>query len=192
MPVAAATPSAPAEDMQPGANMLPWYIILILAIIACIGGGSNSIGMFTPFIKEKQVDIYGVEGAGLGLQTGYHASAIYNNKIGILHGMKTYTMQDEDGKIKDAYSISAGLDYPGIGPEHAYFHNNNRVKYDSIADEEAVEATPVSACGTTLSVASTVVSTAAFTVSNFMNLIRKGKCESMIFTNAFSYIITKF
>ena len=110
------------------------------AIIACIGGGSNSIGMFTPFIKEKQVDIYGVEGAGLGLQTGYHASAIYNNKIGILHGMKTYTMQDEDGKIKDAYSISAGLDYPGIGPEHAYFHNNNRVKYDSITDEEAVEA----------------------------------------------------
>lgn len=110
------------------------------AIIACIGGGSNSIGMFTPFIKEKPVDIYGVEGAGLGLQTGYHASAIYNNKIGILHGMKTYTMQDEDGKIKDAYSISAGLDYPGIGPEHAYFHNNNRVKYDSITDEEAVEA----------------------------------------------------
>ena len=110
------------------------------AIIACIGGGSNSIGMFTPFIKEKQVDIYGVEGAGLGLQTDYHASAIYNNKIGILHGMKTYTMQDEDGKIKDAYSISAGLDYPGIGPEHAYFHNNNRVKYDSITDEEAVEA----------------------------------------------------
>ncbi|MBQ2909228.1 MAG: tryptophan synthase subunit beta [Bacilli bacterium] len=110
------------------------------AIIACIGGGSNSIGMFTPFIKEKPIDIYGVEGAGLGLQTGYHASAIYNNKIGILHGMKTYTMQDEDGKIKDAYSISAGLDYPGIGPEHAYFHNNNRVKYDSITDEEAVEA----------------------------------------------------
>ena len=109
------------------------------AVIACIGGGSNSIGMFTPFIKEK-VDIYGVEGAGLGLQTGYHASAIYNNKIGILHGMKTYTMQDEDGKIKDAYSISAGLDYPGIGPEHAFHHKNKRVKYDSITDEEAVEA----------------------------------------------------
>ena len=109
------------------------------AVIACIGGGSNSIGMFTPFIKEK-VDIYGVEGAGLGLQTGYHASAIYNNKIGILHGMKTYTMQDADGKIKDAYSISAGLDYPGIGPEHAFHHKNKRVKYDSITDKEAVEA----------------------------------------------------
>lgn len=109
------------------------------AVIACIGGGSNSIGMFTPFIKEK-VDIYGVEGAGLGLQTGHHASAIFNNKIGILHGMKTYTMQDENGNIKDAYSISAGLDYPGIGPEHAFHHFKNRVKYDSITDKEAVEA----------------------------------------------------
>ena len=110
------------------------------AVIACIGGGSNSIGMFTPFIKEKNVDIYGVEGAGLGLQTGKHSAAIYNNTIGILHGMKTYTMQDENGNIKDAYSISAGLDYPGIGPEHAYHHNANRVKYDSITDEEAVKA----------------------------------------------------
>ena len=109
------------------------------AVIACIGGGSNSIGMFTPFIKDN-VDIYGVEGAGLGLQTGHHASAIFNNKIGILHGMKTYTMQDENGNIKDAYSISAGLDYPGIGPEHAYHHFKNRVKYDSITDKEAVEA----------------------------------------------------
>lgn len=110
------------------------------AVIACIGGGSNSIGMFTPFIKENEVDIYGVEGAGLGLQTGKHSSAIYNNTIGILHGMKTYTMQDEDGNMKDAYSISAGLDYPGIGPEHAHFHHTSRVKYDSITDKEAVEA----------------------------------------------------
>lgn len=109
------------------------------AVIACIGGGSNSIGMFTPFIKEK-VDIYGVEGAGLGLQTGQHASAIYNNTIGILHGMKTYTMQDEKGNIKDAYSISAGLDYPGIGPEHAFYHLKKRIKYDSITDKEAVNA----------------------------------------------------
>lgn len=109
------------------------------AIVACIGGGSNSIGLFTDFIKEK-VDIYGVEGAGKGLKTGKHASAIYNNRIGILHGMKTYIMQDEQGNIKDAYSISAGLDYPGIGPEHAYFNAINRVKYDSITDEEAIEA----------------------------------------------------
>ena len=110
------------------------------AIIACIGGGSNSIGLFTDFIKEKEVDIYGIEGAGLGLGTGLHSSAIYNNKIGIMHGMKTYIMQDEVGDIKEAYSISAGLDYPGIGPEHAYLKSINRVKYDSVTDEEAVKA----------------------------------------------------
>jgi len=110
------------------------------AIVACIGGGSNSIGLFADFINESTVDIYGVEGAGKGLNTGKHASAIYNNKVGILHGMKTYIMQDEDGKIKDAYSISAGLDYPGIGPEHAYLNSVGRVKYDSVTDEDAIEA----------------------------------------------------
>lgn len=110
------------------------------AIVACIGGGSNSIGLFTDFIKEKDVDIYGVEGAGMGLETGLHSSAIYNNKIGKMHGMKTYIMQDELGDIKEAYSISAGLDYPGIGPEHAYLKSINRVKYDSVTDEEAVKA----------------------------------------------------
>jgi len=109
------------------------------AIIACVGGGSNSIGLFTDFIKEN-VDIYGVEGAGLGLDTGKHASAMYNNKIGIMHGMKTYIMQDENGDIKDAYSISAGLDYPGIGPEHAYLKAIKRVVYESITDAEALEA----------------------------------------------------
>ncbi len=86
------------------------------------------------------MEIYGIEGAGKGLETGFHASAIYNNKIGILHGMKTNTMQDENGEIKDAYSISAGLDYPGIGPEHAYLNKIGRVKYDSITDKEALEA----------------------------------------------------
>ena len=109
------------------------------AIIACIGGGSNSIGMFAPFINDN-IDIYGIEGAGLGLETGYHASAIYNNKMGIMHGMMTYTMQDEEGHEKEAYSISAGLDYPGIGPEHAYYHSINKVKYDSVTDKEAVNA----------------------------------------------------
>ena len=109
------------------------------AIIACIGGGSNSIGLFTDFVEEK-VDIYGVEGAGIGLETGKHASAIYNNTIGIMHGMKTYIMQDKNGNIKDAYSISAGLDYPGIGPEHAYLKSIGRVKYDSITDKEALKA----------------------------------------------------
>ena len=110
------------------------------AIVACVGGGSNSIGLFTDFIKEKQVDIYGVEAAGKGISTGKHASAISNNKIGIMHGMKTYIMQDEKGNIKDAYSISAGLDYPGIGPEHAHLNAIERVKYDSVTDEEALTA----------------------------------------------------
>lgn len=110
------------------------------AIIACIGGGSNSIGLFNEFIPEKDVEIYGVEGAGKGLKTGKHACAIYNNKVGVLHGMKTYIMQDDSGEIKDAYSISAGLDYPGIGPEHAYLYKTGRVNYDSITDDEAVDA----------------------------------------------------
>ena len=110
------------------------------AIIACIGGGSNSIGLFNEFIPEKEVEIYGVEGAGKGLESGQHACAIYNNKVGVLHGMKTYIMQDDSGEIKDAYSISAGLDYPGIGPEHAYLYKTGRVNYDSITDEEAVDA----------------------------------------------------
>ena len=110
------------------------------ALIACVGGGSNSIGLFNDFIEDKDIDIYGVEGAGKGTDVGKHASAIYNNKIGIIHGMKTYVMEDENGKIQDAYSISSGLDYPGIGPEHAYFHKTGRVKYDSITDKEALDA----------------------------------------------------
>lgn len=110
------------------------------AIVACIGGGSNSIGLYEDFINEKDVDIYGVEAAGKGLNTNQHASAIYNNKIGILHGMKTYIMQDDKGEIKEAYSISAGLDYPGIGPEHAYLNSIGRVKYDSITDKEAIDS----------------------------------------------------
>ncbi len=110
------------------------------AVVACVGGGSNSIGLFASFLEYKNVDIYGVEGAGLGLNTNKHASAILNDKIGILHGMKTYMMQDDEGNVKDAYSISSGLDYPGIGPEHAYLHKTNRVCYDAVTDSEAVEA----------------------------------------------------
>lgn len=91
-------------------------------------------------MKEENVDIYGVEGAGKGLETGKHASSMYNNKIGIMHGMKTYTMQNDNGELMEAYSISAGLDYPGIGPEHAYLGAIGRVKYDSITDKEALEA----------------------------------------------------
>lgn len=110
------------------------------AIIACVGGGSNSIGMFTDFINDVNVELFGVEGAGKGLNTGKHASAIHDGKIGILHGMKTYTMQDENGNSKEAYSISAGLDYPGIGPEHAYFNKTGRIQYDSVTDDEAIDA----------------------------------------------------
>ena len=110
------------------------------AIVACIGGGSNSIGLFSSFLSNKEIDIYGIEGAGYGLETNKHASAIYNNKIGILHGMKTYIMEDENGNLQDAYSISAGLDYPGIGPEHAFLNKIGRVKYDTVTDKEAIEA----------------------------------------------------
>lgn len=110
------------------------------ALIACVGGGSNSIGLFADFLNDEGIDFYGIEGAGKGLETGKHASAIYNDKIGIIHGMKTYAMLDDNGNLQDAYSISAGLDYPGIGPEHSYLHSINAVKYDSITDDEAVEA----------------------------------------------------
>ena len=107
------------------------------AVVAGVGGGSNSIGLFNEFIKYNDIDIYGVEAYGTGLK---HASAIKNNTIGILHGMKTYIMQDSKGNLMDAYSISAGLDYPGIGPEHAYLNKTKRVKYDGITDKEAINA----------------------------------------------------
>ena len=109
------------------------------AVVACVGGGSNAIGMFTEFVKEKDVELFGIEGAGIGIESGKHAAAMQNNTVGILHGMKTYVMQDEKGNVKEAYSISAGLDYPGIGPEHAYLGSIGRVKYDSIKDNEALE-----------------------------------------------------
>lgn len=109
--------------------------VLPKAIVACVGGGSNSIGLFSGFLKDKEVEIYGVEGAGKGLSTGKHASAIYNNKIGVLHGMKTYIMADDNSNVQEAYSISAGLDYPGIGPEHAYLNKIKRVNYDTATDE---------------------------------------------------------
>ena len=110
------------------------------AVIACVGGGSNSIGLFSGFIKDKEVDMYGVEAGGKGIFSEKHASAITNNTIGILHGMKTFIMQDKLGNIKEAYSISAGLDYPGVGPEHAYLHSIKRVNYVTVTDSEALEA----------------------------------------------------
>ncbi len=109
-------------------------------VIACVGGGSNSIGMFADFIDEKSVELIGVEAAGLGLETGKHASAMALGKPGTLHGMKSYLLQDEDGNVQLAHSISAGLDYPGVGPEHAYLKDSGRVEYVSITDKEAMEA----------------------------------------------------
>ncbi len=109
------------------------------ALVACIGGGSNSIGLFHAFLQDKNVKMYGVEAAGKGLNTEANAASIMGGSIAVLHGNKTYFLQDDDGQIKDAHSISAGLDYPGIGPEHAFLHAQKRVEYVSATDEEAVE-----------------------------------------------------
>ncbi|MCA1035412.1 tryptophan synthase subunit beta [Bacillus infantis] len=110
------------------------------AVVACIGGGSNSMGMFYPFIKDKSVRMYGVEAAGLGVDTGNHAASLTKGKPGVLHGALMYLLQDEDGQIQEAHSISAGLDYPGVGPEHSYLKDTGRAVYESITDEEALEA----------------------------------------------------
>ena len=106
------------------------------AVVACIGGGSNSIGLFNEFLRDEAVKLYGVEAAGKGLETGQTAASITNGQVGILHGNKTYLLQDDNGQIRDAYSISAGLDYPGIGPQHAYLHKSGRVEYVSVSDDE--------------------------------------------------------
>lgn len=109
------------------------------AIVACIGGGSNAIGMFHPFLDDKEVALYGVEAAGSGLATGLHAAAIADGKEGVLHGAYMYILQDADGFIQEAHSISAGLDYPAVGPEHCHLHDIGRVKYTSVTDEGALE-----------------------------------------------------
>ncbi|PWE88046.1 tryptophan synthase subunit beta [Eubacterium ramulus] len=109
-------------------------------VVACVGGGSNSIGMFAEFIDEKDVQLIGVEAAGLGVETGKHAAAMALGEPGTLHGMRSYLLQDEDGNIQLAHSISAGLDYPGVGPEHAYLRDSGRAQYVSITDTEAMEA----------------------------------------------------
>jgi tryptophan synthase beta chain len=109
-------------------------------IIAPVGGGSNAIGIFAPFIDEKNVELIGVEGAGLGIETGEHAASLQTRTPGVLHGMMSYVLKDDDGQIKEAYSISAGLDYPSVGPEHAYLCETGRAKYVAIKDDEAMEA----------------------------------------------------
>lgn len=110
------------------------------SLIACIGGGSNALGLFHPFLDDKSVKIIGVEAAGYGVETGKHAASLKGGTPGVLHGNRTYLLQDDDGQIVDAHSISAGLDYPGIGPQHAWLHDIGRVEYTSVKDDEALAA----------------------------------------------------
>ncbi len=122
------------EQMQQAENRLPD------SLIACIGGGSNAMGLFHPFLDERGIEIYGVEAAGLGLNSGKHAASIAGGRPGVLHGNRTYLLMNDDGQIEEAHSISAGLDYPGIGPEHAWLNDMSRVKFLSATDDEAVAA----------------------------------------------------
>jgi tryptophan synthase beta chain len=110
------------------------------AAVACIGGGSNAMGLFYPLLDDAGVALYGVEAAGLGIDTGKHAASLAGGRPGVLHGNRTYLLQDDDGQIIEAHSISAGLDYPGIGPEHAWLHDMKRVNYVSATDQEALDA----------------------------------------------------
>jgi len=109
-------------------------------LVACIGGGSNAMGLFHPFLDDDGIRIIGVEAAGDGIDTDRHAASLSGGKPGVLHGNRTYLLQDEDGQIAEAHSISAGLDYPGIGPEHAWLHDSGRVQYESATDTDALDA----------------------------------------------------
>jgi tryptophan synthase beta chain len=122
------------EQMQAAEGRLPD------SLIACIGGGSNAMGLFHPFLDEPSIEMYGVEAAGHGLLTGLHAASIAGGRAGVLHGNRTFLLMDDDGQIKDAHSISAGLDYPGIGPEHAWLHDVGRITFMSATDDEALAA----------------------------------------------------
>jgi tryptophan synthase beta chain len=122
------------QQMQEMAGRLPD------ALIACVGGGSNAIGLFHPFLDDESVEIYGVEAAGFGLETGRHAAPLCAGKPGVLHGNRTYLMESADGQIIETHSVSAGLDYPGVGPEHAWLKDTGRAKYVAVTDEEAMQA----------------------------------------------------
>ena len=122
------------EQMQRAEGRLPD------SLVACIGGGSNAMGLFHPFLDERGIEIYGVEAAGLGLNSGKHAASIAGGRPGVLHGNRTYLLMDADGQIEEAHSISAGLDYPGIGPEHSWLHDIGRATYMSATDQEALDA----------------------------------------------------
>jgi len=122
------------EQIMSKCNRLPDYIV------ACVGGGSNAIGIFHPFLKDKQVKLIGVEAAGRGLKTEKHAASLVAGKIGVLHGTKSYVLQDGSGQIMETHSVSAGLDYPGVGPEHSYLKDCGRVTYEAADDKEALDA----------------------------------------------------
>ncbi len=121
------------EQILAQAGRLPDYIV------ACVGGGSNAIGIFHPFIEDKSVKLIGVEAAGRGIETGEHAATLAAGRVGVLHGAKSYVLQDEAGQIKETHSISAGLDYPGVGPEHSYLKDSGRATYVAVTDKEALE-----------------------------------------------------
>ncbi|MCK4709416.1 MAG: pyridoxal-phosphate dependent enzyme, partial [Gammaproteobacteria bacterium] len=122
------------EQIQQQAGRLPD------ALVACVGGGSNAIGLFHEFLNDKDIEIYGVEGGGDGIETGRHAAPLSAGVAGVLHGNRTYLMTDKDGQIIETHCISAGLDYPGVGPEHAWLKETGRATYSSITDKEALEA----------------------------------------------------
>ncbi|MFY9770570.1 MAG: tryptophan synthase subunit beta, partial [Xanthobacteraceae bacterium] len=122
------------EQMQAAEGRMP------NSLIACIGGGSNAMGLFHPFLDDKEIEIYGVEAAGHGLDTGMHAASIAGGRPGVLHGNRTYLLMNDDGQINEAHSVSAGLDYPGIGPEHSWLHDVGRVTFLSATDDEALHA----------------------------------------------------
>jgi tryptophan synthase beta chain len=122
------------EQILTKCNRLPDYVI------ACVGGGSNAIGIFHPFLNDKEVKLIGVEAAGKGLTTGEHAASLAAGRIGVLHGAKSYVLQDNNGQITETHSISAGLDYPGVGPEHSYLKDSGRATYVAVSDKEALDA----------------------------------------------------
>jgi tryptophan synthase beta chain len=122
------------EQMQEREGRLPDLLV------ACVGGGSNAIGMFHPFLDEPTVAIHGVEAAGEGVETHHHAATLSKGTPGVLHGARSYLLQDEDGQVLEAHSISAGLDYPGVGPEHSWLKESGRVQYFSATDREALDA----------------------------------------------------
>jgi tryptophan synthase beta chain len=122
------------------AQLLTRYGRLPDAVAACVGGGSNALGIFADFIPDSDVALYGFEAGGDGLETGRHAATISQGEVGVLHGMRTYVLQTEDGQTRDSHSISAGLDYPGVGPEHSWLAFTGRASYEPITDAEAMEA----------------------------------------------------